>query len=518
MQRKNGQLMINLVASVFVFVVQFVINFWLSPFVVSRLGEEAYGFITLANNFTQYATLITVAINSMASRFISLEYNKGNIEKANSYFTSVFWTNVVLAVAILLLSSAVIFRLEKLINIEPALIADVKWTFAISFVNLMVSCLATCFTATTFATNRMDYHAFIQICSNCIRLFMTVGPFLILVPHIYYVSFASLSAALFSFVLYILLQRKLIPEFSLHTTYFSFRNVLKLAKSGIWILVSNISSLLLNGMDLLIANLYINQIAMSRLSISKQLPTAIGGLLGFLANIFAASFTTYVAENNKNALVEEIHFTCRVLGFFLTVPFAGLIVMGQDFFILWLPQNVYDIHAIKEIYILMLLTLINVIINAYMYSIHSLFIAVDKVRVYAGMVFVSSIISIVVTIVLVKSTNLEAYAIAGTSTAVLGFVNLILVPRYAEYLLELKPFAILKTIFRNYMTLMIVCLIFYGIRSFVNVNTWIRFCLDALLLGLLGYTVCFFTLFDKSSRNRLFITLRKKLGRNGDVQ
>ena len=510
MARKRNQLVVNLIASILVFLVQFVINFWLSPFVVSRLGEEAFGFITLANNFTQYATLITIAINSMASRFISIEYNRGDIEKAKSYFASVFWSNVGLVIILLLISSLVIYKLESLINIDHSLVVDVKWTFVISFINFMLSCLATCFSASTFITNRMDYHAYIQIGNNCIRLLLTVGPFIILAPHIYYVSLATSFATLASFVVYIILCRKLLPEFNLNPSLFSMDRVLELAKSGIWILVSNVSSLLLNGMDLLLANLFISQIAMSRLSISKQFPTALGGLLGFLANIFAASLTTHVAHNNKDAVVTEILFTCKVLGLFLTVPFAGLIIFGQDFFLLWLPQGIYDIDAIREIYILMILTLINVIINAYMYSIHSLFIAIDKVKTYSKMVLASSIVSIILTIILVKTTRLGAYAIAGTSTGVLGFLNLILVPRFAEKALELKPFSLLQTIFKNHLTLWITCIFFYVMKSVLDVSSWTRFFVSASLVGLIGYVLCFFLLFDHDSRNRFIkIVIRK---------
>lgn len=99
---KSKQLIINLMASVIVVIVQLFINFWLSPYVIGKLGEAAYGFITLANNFTQYASLLTVAINSMAARFISIEYNRGNENEAQKYFSSVFWFNTILSVAILI--------------------------------------------------------------------------------------------------------------------------------------------------------------------------------------------------------------------------------------------------------------------------------------------------------------------------------------------------------------------------------------------------------------------------------
>jgi hypothetical protein len=134
-----------------------------------------------------------------------------------------------------------------------------------------------------------------------------------------------------------------------------------------------------------------------------------------LSNIFAATFTSILATGDKEGLVKEVRFSFKILAVFLTVPFAGIIIFGQKFFALWLPSNVYDNKAIKQVYILMLLTLINVIINAYMYSIHALLIALDKVKVYSIMVFGCSIVSICSTLSLVKFTNLGVYAVAGVS-------------------------------------------------------------------------------------------------------
>ena len=92
MKKKNNSL-INIIAALITFIVQMFISFWLSPFIISKLGEESYGFINLANNFVSYASLIAVAINSMASRYISLEYNSARFEEAKKYYSTVFWAN-----------------------------------------------------------------------------------------------------------------------------------------------------------------------------------------------------------------------------------------------------------------------------------------------------------------------------------------------------------------------------------------------------------------------------------------
>jgi O-antigen/teichoic acid export membrane protein len=497
---KSKQLFVNLIASVVVFIIQFAISFFLSPYVVAKLGEEAYGFITLANNFTQYAMLIAVSINSMSSRFISLEYNRGNKERANQYYASVFWMNVFLSALVFIVSAILIFRIEHIINVSPELVTDVKLVFAFSFLGLIISFLTTCFNSSTFVTNRMDLHAYTQIATNVAKVLVILSTFILLAPKIYFVALATVICNLVAFIIYLFLKEKLLPDLSIARKHFSFTRIGELVKSGVWLLISDISSMFLNGMDLLLANLFISEQAMGRLSISKIIPTAVGSLLGFLSNIFAATFTRVLATGDKQRLVNEAKFTFKILGVFLAVPFAGIIVFGPEFFTLWLPGNVYDAAAIMQVYVLMLLTLINVIINAFMYSIHALLIALDKVKFYSIMVFGCSILSIISTISLVAFTDLGVYAVAGTSTAILGIINLFVIPLYVEKQLDIKPFTFLGTIFKSHGALILTCLLFFVIKLILPVNSWIVFFCVCALCAVIGYLADFLLLLNRDEK------------------
>ncbi len=69
---------------------------------------EANGFVTLANNFVTYANLIVTALNSMAARFITVEYVKKNYKKANLYYNSVFWGNLIV-VAVFIITGDIFY-------------------------------------------------------------------------------------------------------------------------------------------------------------------------------------------------------------------------------------------------------------------------------------------------------------------------------------------------------------------------------------------------------------------------
>ena len=67
---QKKQLLLSSAIAFTSFLINVFIGFWMSPFIVGKLGEEAYGFSSLGTNFTTYMSFFTVAINSFAARYI----------------------------------------------------------------------------------------------------------------------------------------------------------------------------------------------------------------------------------------------------------------------------------------------------------------------------------------------------------------------------------------------------------------------------------------------------------------
>lgn len=97
-ESRNTQMIINLIANLISFAVTLGISFFLSPYIVQKLGAEANGFITLANNFISYATLVKTALNSVGSRYIIVAYHRGEIDKVNKYYSSLFFGDLIIGI------------------------------------------------------------------------------------------------------------------------------------------------------------------------------------------------------------------------------------------------------------------------------------------------------------------------------------------------------------------------------------------------------------------------------------
>ena len=268
----NRQLVINMIAGLCTFVVGLAIRFILTPFIVKSLGPEAYGYIGLCGNLLSYSSLITIALNSMAGRFVTIEYSSGNIDGANIYFSSVFFSNLVLACVIVLLSAGCVLWLDKLINIPAALVLDVKILFGFSALNSIIALISSVFNVSPFIKNRLDLSNIFGILGNILNVALLYFAYSNFLPRLWYLSLAGTITTVYSAIVGWALCAKLTPDLVIKRTFYNYDKVKKLIKSGVWNLVTKLGDILGRGLDLIIANVCIGSLEMGIFAITKNVP------------------------------------------------------------------------------------------------------------------------------------------------------------------------------------------------------------------------------------------------------
>lgn len=163
------QTLLNMVTTIISNFLSLGVSFFLTPYIVSKLGAAAYGFLGLSNNIIGYTALFTVALNSMASRFVSLHYHKNNYYEANRYLTSTFFANCWLAFFIVIVLGIMTVFLEDIINIPPDLISDIKFLFTLLFVNSAIGLCTGILGFATFVKNRIDLNNLTGMFTNILR-------------------------------------------------------------------------------------------------------------------------------------------------------------------------------------------------------------------------------------------------------------------------------------------------------------------------------------------------------------
>lgn len=160
---------INLISQVSVIVAQMVISLFLTPIVLEKMGAEAYGFVGLVNNFVSYVAVITTALNSLAGRYITIAHHSGDQEGAESYYSSVFFANCVMAVAVLAGSVLLAANIESVVSVSPGLVEDLQLMILLAFFNCALSLVVVVFGIAAFIKNQLYLNSIAQLVSSVIR-------------------------------------------------------------------------------------------------------------------------------------------------------------------------------------------------------------------------------------------------------------------------------------------------------------------------------------------------------------
>lgn len=229
---KDKALIINTIASFVTFVVGLGIAFFFTPFLTDTVGEEAYGFVSLGNNVINYITILTVALNSVAGRFITIEYHQGKKKEANEYFSSVLMANIAIIPVILAVAVPAILNAEKLLDIPVELQASVKLLFFFILFNFIITLISTVYNVATFITNRLYLSSIANIVTALLRVFLMCLLFGMLPPNVAYIGIVTCICTFVGLVMNMYYTRLLVPDIRLKMCYVHWIKVKELISAG----------------------------------------------------------------------------------------------------------------------------------------------------------------------------------------------------------------------------------------------------------------------------------------------
>lgn len=514
MKEKNSgkQMSINLIASIVSFCVNMGINFFLAPFLVKELGTEAYGFIGLSLNFIQYATIITAALNSISGRFISIEYHRGNIDKASKIFSSVFVADIFLATVMLVASLLFTMFIDVFLNVPSGLLTSVQITFGLAFLAYVISVVTAIFTTATFVKNRLDINSIRDIISNLIKLALVAVLFIFFPPQLYYLALATVISGMFLLLANISVKKKIMPDVKVKIKNFSFAYVKMILAAGIWVSFSQLCNVLISGLDLLICNLVLGPTIMGLYSIAKTVPTCLSNLINMLGNVFTPHYTIMYAKGDIDGLVQEVKFTSKIISTIMTVPLAGFIIFGNQFYTLWQPTKTAD--EILMIQILSVLTCLMYLFTCHTQCLMMLYTVCNKLVLPVFVNFGIGLSSVgIVLLVLNFGTlgNNGVYVIAAVSSVLMSIRALTFMPIYSAKILNRKWNTFYDTIIRGCICFAIIAVMFYIVSMFITINSWFSLIAVCIGFGLIGYALCIPLMFKRSEIKKLTGKFMKKI-------
>lgn len=493
------QLIINMGASIVAFVLNLFISFFITPYITNQFGSDAYGFVKLANDFTNYASLASIALNSMASRFLMISREQGVVESSQKYFSSIHLANIVLTAILTIPSIICVVFLERFLVIPTILVWEVKLTFGITFISFLDNLLFSTYSNCYYLTNKLSIGSLREAISNIIRVLIILGLFLFTTPKISYIALGSLAATIFSVLYNIYFTKKLTPEFCFKIKNFEWKKLVQVLSAGIWNSITKLSQILSSGLDLIVTNLFVGSAEMGYLAIAKTVPNIIVSFNTTIANVFSPNMMSLYAKGDMEELKNISKTAMKFMCLFVTIPNAILIMMGKQFFKLWVPSQPAEFLCILSI-----LTVINSCVTGPLTPLYQIFTITNKVKQSSIVMIVYGFCTILLVFGCLKTTDLGVYAVAGVSLIGSIIVALCYQLPFSAIYIGLPWYTFFPEIGKGIISLGIQCVVCFFIHKILPLDlSWSTWFFEAIISACLGLIINIFLVLNKTERTVL---------------
>lgn len=456
-------------------------TFFLVPEISNSVGTEAYGFVSMARTFEQYAMILTAALNAFAARYIVIAYHEGKLEEANAYFTSTLYGDGLLATGLFLIAGTAIIFLERIVLISPELVADVKLLFLFIFVNFWIVTMATAFNSAAHIKNKLDVAGVFKVAAYLCEAGLLIFSYNVLRPSVYYVG---LGRALEAFIMAagsVWIWRRFTRELTARRRYFSWTAIKRLVTNGAWTSMNSLGGVLNDGLDLWICNRMLTPLGMGQLAIAKTFHSLFLGAFGIVSQPFEPLLLKSYAEHDRETLLDELKLAMKLSGMLSNILFAGFVALGVAFYKLWIPRE--DVYLI---YGLTIVSNLATVPSGPMFPLYYIYVLTAKNRFPTVMTILGGLLNVLSMFILLSTTDLGNYAILWTSVAVSAMIAYVSNPLYMAHVLHEPWWTFYPGILQNLLSCGVMVAVFKGLSLLYEPSDWITLLLSACVLLLVG--------------------------------
>ncbi|MGN8888780.1 oligosaccharide flippase family protein [Blautia sp. HCP28S3_G10] len=478
------QISINMIANIVSYSANIIISFVLTPFLINTLGKETYSFYPMANTIVSYMSVLTNAMNSIASRFVTVSIVQKRKEDANKYYSSTLAANLLMSLIMFVPMLIVVVFLDTFMDVPVNSVAAIKTLFALVFASALINISASVFGIATFAKNRIDLRSVRELVTASLRLVLFIVLYKFLTPSIIYVGIVTLVVAIVNIIFQVNYTRFLLPEIKLKKKYISSKHTRELLSSSCWNAINSFGNTLLAGMSMILANMFYGATASGSYSIVNTVPQFICGIIVMLTGVFYPVITYKYAENDKKGLIYEVKKAQKMVGIFGCAVIATFSSLATEFFTLWTPnENAIFLAELSFV------TILPHFVIACMWSLTNLNVVMNKLKVPALYTLGSGIVNIFLAYVSYKLFHPGLISLPLISSILQIVWVGIFIPLYVCRNLNVNWKTFYAPIVRAIVCSVGVMMLIINVKQFFILNSWVKFLLFGGVSGVLALCI-----------------------------
>ena len=480
-------------------VLSVIVGLLLIPFLMSKLGKEAYGLIIVSESLILFSDIITRSLRLALSRHAAFALSRNQPEEFIQYLSTgrilLLWISLVLFVVGTITS----YFFPRLFNVPVLLISQSRYLFFLISVSFVVSIPNIVYWSVLFAKNRFDY---INAVLSFGVLFRAFGVFFVFsfCPQrfhtIVYYGLVYLAMTLGQNYFVFSLHKKVLSYLQIGFGHFDKKKVRQLLLFGANFSMSRIGTLFYENAAYIVINIFFGSLYTTFYSIGSKFPIVIQTFFQDSAWNLTPSFTMFAAQDDKKKVLNLCIIYIKLISSFLAFLSAALYFFGENMIKVWVGPG-FDVSVmIMHIYLLPLFIVLPLAIC------DSIISAYAKVRLPGRLSLTLALLNLTAVIFISNNTKLGLTGVA-CSCVFFSSLNSIILLFYTEHIIgEILISRVVKV------WLLVAFLIVVIIVQFLLISKF--FCATVLtkliLFFFLGIEYCIVTyrfLFDQREKQQL---------------
>ncbi len=476
----------NITANYFGVIGQIAIAFFLSPFLVHTLGDTRYGIWTIIAALSGYMSLLDLGIASALTRYVAEHHQKNDERKINEVVNSALFLFLVISIAIIIISPLLAHGVVTLLSFEPNMVETVRTLVIIVSFDISIFVIAGIFRGTFGGFQRFDI---INVARVASLLYKALAFYLFLSKDFGLLAMGtiSVSANLLIVAFYYWQIKTRYPFVQFGYKFVDKKNITTVFSYSKFVFIAMLAQQFLYYSSSFVISYYISVAAVTYYTIPWTLSEYVKQLCIAVSRTYTPAFTELKSAGDHTGIDHHYILGTKIVLIISNLLCVGILILGTNFISIWMGESYAKAAASLLPFLLITLYFFTPQLLSY-----ALLKSLDRHQQYSNMSILVSIISLALSIFLVKDFGLTGVAAGSAIPQILffgfftpyyacKFIN----KSYSEYILSTHGKMLVPTI--------LLALVLLGLKHAFPPTNYLLLLSEAFI-GMLVYLCCVYLL------------------------
>lgn len=317
------------------------VSFFLSPFIVHRLGNTAYGIWVLLGSLVGYMGLLDLGVRGAVMRYVARYHARHEDEEAGRIASAGLVIFGATGLVALCVSAVVAVLLDRIFHVPADIVPVARAVVLIGGLNIATSLISGVFGGTVAAMQRFDLSSVTDIVVGTIRTAAIVGA-LYAGAGLLGLALAQLGCTVLQGSIQYAITRRLYPQLRLQWHGVDRSRILTIMTFSIFSSLLQVSGLLIFSADSIVIGTYLPVATITFFAIAASLTDYTRAILSAISQTITPRASSLEGVGATVEL-ERVVVGTAALATFIALPITlTFIVRGHSFLALWMGSSYAD--------------------------------------------------------------------------------------------------------------------------------------------------------------------------------